>query len=93
MGTFMDEYFRTVLEKSEAIRAANEELAKAFVDYMLSDDGQTLTSQIGYTPVKSGVAVPEGLRSIDEINLMTWDTQELYQNRDADKDQFTEMFQ
>ena len=71
----------------------NEELAKAFVDYVLSDDGQTLTSQIGYTPVKSGVAVPEGLRSIDEINLMTWDTQELYQNRDADKDQFTEMFQ
>lgn len=71
----------------------NEDLAKAFVDFILSEEGQTLTSEIGYTPVKSGVAVPEGLKSIDEINLMDWDVEELYQNRDADKDQFTQMFQ
>ena len=71
----------------------NEELAKAFVDYILSEDGQALTAEIGYTPVKSGVAVPEGFKSIDEITPMTWDTNELYQNREADKDQFTQMFQ
>lgn len=69
------------------------ELAEAFVDFVLSEEGQTLTSEIGYTPVKSGVAVPEGLKGIDEIELMTWDTEELYQNRDADKDQFTQLFQ
>lgn len=71
----------------------NEDLAKAFVDFVLSEEGQTLTSQIGYTPVKSGVAVPDGLKSIDEITPLTWDTQELYQNREADKAQFSEMFQ
>ena len=59
----------------------------------LRGGAQTLTSEIGYTPVKSGVAVPEGLKGIDEIELMTWDTEELYQNRDADKDQFTQLFQ
>ena len=71
----------------------NEALAKAFVDFVLSEEGQTLTSEIGYTPVKSGVAVPEGLKSIDEFTPLTWDTEELYQNREADKEQFSEMFQ
>lgn len=69
------------------------ELAKVFVDYVLSEEGQTLTSEIGYTPVKTGVAVPEGLKSIDEFELMSWDVNELYQNREADKTKFTEMFQ
>ena len=72
---------------------ANEALAKAFVDFVLSDEGQALTSEIGYTPVKSGVAVPEGMRSIDDITPLTWDTEELYQNREADKEQFSAMFQ
>lgn len=71
----------------------NEELAKAFVDFILSEDGQALTAEIGYTPVKSGVEVPEGFKSIDEITPLTWDTEELYQNREADKEQFSEMFQ
>lgn len=71
----------------------NEDLSKAFVDFILSEEGQTLTAQIGYTPVKSGVEVPEGLKSIDEITPLTWDTNELYQNREADKEQFSQMFQ
>lgn len=72
---------------------SNEELAKAFVDFILSEDGQTLTAEIGYTPVKTGVEVPEGLKSIDEIQPMSWDTEELYQTREADKEQFSQLFQ
>ncbi len=71
----------------------NEELAKAFVDFILSEEGQTLTAEIGYTPVKSGVAVPEGLKGIDEIKPMSWDTAELYQTREADKERFSQLFQ
>ena len=71
----------------------NEDLAKAFVDFVLSEEGQALTAEIGYTPVKSGVAVPEGFKSIDEITPLSWDTEELYQNREADKAQFSQMFQ
>ena len=66
---------------------------RAFVDFVLSEDGQALTAEIGYTPVKSGVAVPEGFKSIDEITPLSWDTEELYQNREADKEQFSQMFQ
>ena len=36
----------------------NEELAKAFVDYVLSDKGQELAASIGYTPIKEGVKAP-----------------------------------
>lgn len=68
-------------------------LAEAFVDFVLSEEGQKLTAEIGYTPVKTGVEVPEGLKGIDQISSMSWDTAELYQAKEADKEQFTEMFQ
>lgn len=71
----------------------SEDLAKAFVDFVLSEEGQALTAEIGYTPIKSGVEVPEGFKRIDEITPLTWDTKELYQNREADKEQFSQMFQ
>lgn len=83
-----------VTEPIGIVKGTDEEaIAEAFVDFVLSEDGQELTSEIGYTPVKSGVAVPEGLKSIDEFTPMTWDVEELYQNREADKEQFSEMFQ
>ena len=83
-----------VTEPIGIVNGTDEEaIAEAFVDFVLSEDGQKLTSEIGYTPVKSGVAVPEGLKSIDEFTPMTWDVEELYQNREADKEQFSEMFQ
>lgn len=71
----------------------NADQAKAFVDFVLSADGQTLAASIGYTPIKEGVKAPEGLKSINDIKTMTIDIQELYQQRDADKLKFTEMFQ
>ena len=71
----------------------NKEAAEAFVDYVLSEDGQKLAASIGYTPIKKGVAAPEGLHSIDEIQNMSADMQELYKNREADKTKFSEIFQ
>lgn len=71
----------------------NEELAKAFVDYVLSDKGQELAASIGYTPIKEGVKAPEGLKSISELKTMTYDISELYKARETDKEQFSSLFQ
>lgn len=70
----------------------NEAQAKAFVDFILSDDGQTTTSVIGYTPIKSGIKAPEGFKSVDEIKNLTYDISELVKTRDGDKEEFSKLF-
>ena len=70
-----------------------EDLAKAFVDFILSADGQKATAEIGYTPIKSGVEPPKGFKSIDEIKNLTYDLGELVKTRNDDKDKFSKMFQ
>ena len=71
----------------------NQEAAEAFVDFVLSDEGQELAASIGYTPVKEGVDAPEGLKSIDQIKTISSDTKELYSSREADKEKFSAIFQ
>ncbi|WP_411678323.1 ABC transporter substrate-binding protein [Caproicibacter sp.] len=70
----------------------NERQAKAFVDFLLSDDGQAATSQIGYTPIKSGVKAPDGFQSVDQIKNLTYDLSKLVQTRDSDKEKFSKLF-
>lgn len=72
--------------------SANEKLAKLFEDFVLSEDGQKFTAAIGYTPVRKGVKAPEGMKSIDEIKLITGNIQELVNNREADKKKFGDMY-
>lgn len=71
----------------------NKEQAKALIDFVLSEEGQALAAEIGYTPVKEGLSAPEGLKTISEIKTMSQDVKELYQNREADKTKFSEIFQ
>ena len=72
--------------------AANEKLAKLFEDFILSEDGQQFTASIGYIPVRKGVKAPEGMKSIEELKIMSGNLSELVDNREADKKQFTELF-
>ncbi|MFC4023584.1 ABC transporter substrate-binding protein [Oceanobacillus longus] len=69
-----------------------EDIAKAFVDFVLSEEGQKLQAEIGYTPIREGVEAPEGLKSLDEFEVLSAPIDELYQNREADKQQFDEIF-
>lgn len=69
-----------------------EEAAKAFVDFILSEDGQKMQAEIGYTPIREGIEPPEGLKSIEEIKAISAPVQELYENRTADKEQFDQLF-
>lgn len=70
----------------------NENAAKAFVDFVLSEDGQKLAAEIGYTPIRTGVEAPEGLKTIDEMAVLDAEIEELYTNREADKEQFNQLF-
>lgn len=72
--------------------ADNEDAAKAFIDFVLSKEGQELAANLGYAPIRSDVEAPEGLKSVDELTVLGADVSELYSNRDSDKDQFKTMF-
>lgn len=71
---------------------ANEKAAKAFVDFVLSEEGQKLASDIGYTPIREGIPAPKGLKSISEFKVIASDISQLTNDRDSDKKQFTELF-
>lgn len=70
----------------------NEDASKAFVDFVLSEQGQELAAELGYTPIREGVAAPEGLKSIEEMDVVSADVKELLSTREEDKQQFTTIF-
>lgn len=69
----------------------NQDAAKAFVDFVLSEEGQKLASSLGYTPIRKGVPAPEGLLAQDQFKVLTANTDELEASREADKKKFGEM--
>ncbi|SEI98196.1 iron(III) transport system substrate-binding protein [Propionispira arboris] len=83
----------TITEPVGILKATTHvELAKAFVDFILSEAGQKVTAEIGYTPIKSGVKAPEGFKSVDEIKNITYDLATLVKARQDDKEKFSRIF-
>lgn len=70
----------------------NEEASKAFVDFILSEEGQQLASEQGYTPIREGVEAPEGLKTLDEMTILDAEAVELLETREEDKAKFGEIF-
>lgn len=70
----------------------NEAAAKAFVDFVLSEEGQQLAAEIGYTPIRKGIDAPEGLKTIEELKVLDADLSEMYKARESDKEQFSNLF-
>lgn len=69
------------------------DIAKSFVDFVLSQEGQALQAELGYAPIRSDVEAPEGLLTAEELDsIITADMAELFQNREADKEQFDQLF-
>ncbi|SDG54450.1 iron(III) transport system substrate-binding protein [Facklamia miroungae] len=69
------------------------EIAQSFVDFVLSEDGQKLQSELGYSPIREGLQAPEGLKSADDLeNVLTADMKELLKGREDDKTKFDEIF-
>ncbi|MBP0614113.1 ABC transporter substrate-binding protein [Jiella mangrovi] len=72
--------------------AQNPEAAKAFVAFLLSDDGQKLAADMGYLPAKEGIAPPKGFPSRDKIKLMPFDADKALADAEANKKRFAEIF-
>ena len=72
--------------------AKNEEAAKHFIDFVLSKEGQELARSLGYTPIREDLEAPEGLKSIQDMNVMEADLKQLVQEREEDKRQFSQLF-
>ncbi len=70
----------------------NAEAARAFVDFILSDDGQKLAVAMGYIPAKAGVGMPAWYPAGVKINLMPTDIAKVVQTNAANLKRFSELF-
>ncbi|MCP5150954.1 MAG: ABC transporter substrate-binding protein [Ectothiorhodospiraceae bacterium] len=72
--------------------AANPEAAKAFVDFLLSMEGQALASAQGYMPAHPKATPPEGFPDPATVKLLPLDAERALADADANKRRFAEVF-
>lgn len=71
--------------------AKNPEAAKAFIDFLLSEDGQKLASSQGYIPARNGVALPAGYPERSAIKVLGYDAAAALANDMANKQKFSDV--
>ncbi|MDZ7324354.1 ABC transporter substrate-binding protein [Kosakonia sacchari] len=72
--------------------AKNPQAAKAFIDFVLSDEGQKLVLQQGYLPADANLPVPAGFPPRDSIKLMPFDAAKALADTEANKKRFADLF-
>jgi len=72
--------------------AKNPDAAKAFVDFLLSAEGQTLAASQGYLPAHPDVTPPPGFPARDGIKLMAFDAPKALANAEGNKRKFADVF-
>ncbi|MHA1571642.1 MAG: ABC transporter substrate-binding protein [Alphaproteobacteria bacterium] len=72
--------------------AKNPDAAKAFVDFLLSEDGQKLAASQGFIPAMPGVAGPAWFPEGTQVNLMPMDAAGILTTTDDEKKRFEGMF-
>ncbi len=70
----------------------NPEAAKAFVDFLLSMEGQALAAQQGYLPAHPKAPVPAGFPPRETIRLMTFDPATTLRNETRIRKDFADIF-
>ncbi|MFE8147678.1 ABC transporter substrate-binding protein [Brenneria goodwinii] len=73
-------------------KAKNPEAAKAFIDFVLSDQGQQLVLKQGYLPARADLPVPEGFPPRDQIKLMAFDAGKALAEAEQNKQRFSQLF-
>ncbi|WP_136068359.1 ABC transporter substrate-binding protein [Modicisalibacter radicis] len=72
--------------------ASNPTAAQVFVDFLLSEQGQTLVQVQGYLPASDRVAPPAGFPPRDSIKLMPLDAETALEEAEANKARFSELY-
>lgn len=72
--------------------ASNLTAAQTFVDFLLSEEGQTLVQSQGYLPASDRVSPPSGFPSRDAIKLMPLNAGTALEEAEANKARFSELY-
>ncbi|WP_130176305.1 ABC transporter substrate-binding protein [Cryobacterium sp. SO1] len=77
------------------IFASTDEQAasEAFVDFLVSAEGQTLAVEQSYLPVRNDVGTPDGAPAMDDIEILTPDLDVINDTKAAAVARFNELFQ
>jgi iron(III) transport system substrate-binding protein len=70
----------------------NAAAARAFVDFILSNEGQKLAVSMGYIPARASVGMPSWYPAGAKINLMPTDISKVVQTNSANLKRFAELF-
>lgn len=93
-GVFPEEGVPVITEPVAIFESSeNREAAEAFVDYLLSPEGQNLAVEQNYVPIVPGIEGPEGAPALDEINILEGDLQELTADQDAAIERFNALLE
>jgi iron(III) transport system substrate-binding protein len=66
--------------------------ARAFIDFILSDEGQKLALSMGYIPARASIGAPSWLPPGTVIKLMPTDIGNVVQNNSANLKRFADLF-
>jgi len=72
--------------------AQNPAAARAFVDFILSDDGQKLAVAMGYIPARASVGMPSWYPAGTKIKLMPTDIASVVKDNNANLKRFAQIF-
>ncbi|MDR6635334.1 iron(III) transport system substrate-binding protein [Phyllobacterium sp. 1468] len=71
--------------------AKNPEAAKAFVNFLLSEEGQKLAVSMGYIPARPDAGLPAGYPDRSTIKVLAFDAAGALTNDTANKEKFSEV--
>lgn len=71
----------------------NVEASEAFVDFLVSAEGQKLAVEQSYLPVRSDVGTPEGAPELDDIAILAPDLETIRSTQAGAVETFRELFQ
>lgn len=72
--------------------ARNVPAAQAFVDFLISPEGQQLAADMGYLPAHPAITPPEGFPPLGDIKLLDFDPAEALANADENRLRFIDIF-
>ena len=72
--------------------AKNPDAAKAFVDFLISAEGQQLAADMGYLPAHPGITPPDGFPALGDIKLLDFDPAKALADDQANKARFIDIF-
>src|SRR5438105_723954 len=82
-----------VTEPTAIMRAVkNPAAARAFVDFVLSKEGQAMAAAQGYLPARKDVAPPAGFPEVGTLKILPVDIGELLKRDELNKKRFADLF-